>query len=333
MNIENTVLAGDTGGTKTLLALYEAQDGQRKEIKKAHFNSRDYERLEDIIEAFLAGETGRPTAAAFGIPGPVVDGVVRSTNLPWVIEEKTLSQHVQIPHIKLVNDLAATAHALPSLTEDEIVTIKKGETPKHPERYVVLAPGTGLGQSFLMRHRGKSIVIASEGGHTDFAPANEVEAELYLYLYRKFGHVSYERTISGSGLPNIFDFLIDIKNAKPSKATLEQMQTQDKAAVISTLALDALDPVCEEALHIFVSILGTKAGNLALNFLSDGGVYLGGGIPYKILPKLSDGAFVRSFLNKGRMQWVLDNIPVHVITNNQAALKGAAQIAFEINHP
>ncbi len=331
MNIENTILAGDTGGTKTILSLFQEQDGNPVEIKTGKYASQSFERLEDIIQEFLKDSEGLPRAAAFGIPGPVVEGVVKSTNLPWTLDERLLQKEIGIPRIKLVNDLVATAYSLPNLTPGEFVNIKPGITPKMPERYVVLAPGTGLGQSFLICHEGKKMVIPSEGGHVDFAPTTELEAQLFQFLFKKYGHVSYERLISGSGLPNIFDFLVQVKNEKPEAETLEKMRTQDRAAVISGMALKQKDTVCVEALDIFVSILGTNAGNLALTFLADGGVYLGGGIPFKILPKLTDGTFTNSFLNKGRMKWVLQPIPVHVITNNRAALKGAAQIAFEIN--
>jgi glucokinase len=331
MNIENTILAGDVGGTKTLIALFQEMNGLPVEIRKHEYVSRNFSCLENTIHDFLKGTEGIPMAAAFGIPGPVSNGIVKSTNLPWVIDEKILIEKTGIPRIKLMNDLVATANSLPILASDEIINIKTGNPPENPERYVVLAPGTGLGQSFLIHHDGKTIVIPSEGGHADFAPTNEIEAELYQYLLKKYGHVSFERIISGSGLPNIFDFLVEIRKEIPEKETIEKMKTNDRAAVISEMALSRKDEVCKDALDIFISILGTHAGNLALTFLADGGVYLAGGIPFKILPKLRDGIFTKSFLNKGRMKSVLYPIPVNVITNNQAALKGAAKVAFEIN--
>ncbi len=331
IDIKNTILAGDTGGTKTLLSLYQEQDGERVEIKTSHYSSNDFSSLEAIIQDFLQDCTGIPMAAAFGIPGPVIDGYVKSTNLPWTLDERELSKQTGIPRVKLVNDLVATAYSLPELTPSELFNIKPGKTPKDPQRYVVLAPGTGLGQSFLVRQNGKTIVIPSEGGHADFAPTNNLEVEVCQFLLNRFGHVSYERIISGKGIPNLFDFLIEAKKMQPEAETLEQMKTRDKATVISEMALKQKDAVCVEAMDIFVSILGANAGNLALSFLADGGIYLAGGIPFKILPKLIDGSFVRNFLNKGRLQWLLDPIPVNVITNNRAALKGSAQIAFEIN--
>lgn len=331
MNIEHTILAGDVGGTKTLLALFSADDGKPVEIKSKEYKSDKYNCLEEIINDFLKNFNGTPPIACLGIAGPVNNGVEKSTNLPWITDEKTLSKKTGIRRIKIINDLAATAHSITHLTSDEIINIKPGVVPKMPERFVVLAPGTGLGQSFLIQKRNKIITIPSEGGHVDFAPANEIEAELYIFLFKKFGHVSYERIISGIGLPNIFDYLVQIKKMKPEKETIEKMKNHDKAPVISELALSGKDSVCEEALNLFVSVLGSHAGNLALTFLADGGVYLAGGIPFKILPKLKEDIFTKSFLNKGRLSSILEPIPVNLISNNRAAVKGAAYFSFQIS--
>jgi len=330
MNIENTLLAGDVGGTKTLLALFSVQNGIPVEISSHRYVSRDFKSLEHIIRDFLKDRESLPAAAAFGIPGPVINGVVKSTNLPWIINEKLLSEKTSIPKLKLVNDLVATAYSIQSLSSDELVNIKQGNTDLKAQRYIVLAPGTGLGQSFLLNQNGQTIVIPSEGGHTSFAPTNEIEVKMYLYLFKKYGHVSYERIISGNGLPNIFDFLVENRKGKAVDETLERMKDEDRAVVISEMALEKKDKVCEQALDLFASVLGTHAGNLALSFLADGGVYLAGGIPHKIIPKLIDGSFIKSFLNKGRMKSIVESIPINVITNNRAALKGAAKIAFEL---
>ena len=329
MKKEDLILAADVGGTKTIMSLYHENDCELEEIKTEKFPSSDFDCLEDIIQEFLKEEDNTPRAASFGIPGPVVDGVVESTNLPWIITEKDLAKKTGIPTIKLMNDLVATAYSIPRLTPDEIINIKKGVETKDPERYVVIAPGTGLGQSFLIHRDGDSVVIPSEGGHANFAPTSEIEAELYLFLLKKFGHVSYERIISGIGLPNIFDFFVEAKNRKPNKETLEKMQNKDRAIVISEMALAKKDEVCEDALDIFVSVLGAHAGDLALTFLAYGGVYLGGGIPHNILPKLKEDIFINNFENKGRLKDVVEQIPINVITNNLAALKGAAYVAQE----
>ncbi len=296
MKADKLLLAADVGGTKTLMCLFEGNKGNPVVVNTCKYVSCDYDSLEAIIKDFLKDHEGVPMAAAFGIPGPVEDGMVKSTNLPWVIKEKLLSEKTGIPRIRLVNDLAATAYSIPSLTSDELIHIKEGKTVKNPERYVVLAPGTGLGQSFLICSQGKKIVIPSEGGHADFAPTTELESELLGFLLQKFGHVSYERVISGIGLPNIFDFFMKIKKKKPKTETLEKMKTEKRAVVITEMALAKKDPICEEALDLFVSILGTHAGNLALSFLPDGGIYLAGGIPFKILPKIREPGFTNSLL-------------------------------------
>jgi len=228
-----------------------------------------------------------------------------------------------------MNDLVATAYSIPSLKPNEVFNIKKGVKMSNPERFVVLAPGTGLGQSFLIQKDGRSLVIPSEGGHANFAPTSKIQTELFLYLLKKFGNVSYERIISGTGLPNIFDFFVEVKDRKPNQETLEKMQSKDRAIIISEMALSKKDKVCEDAMDIFVSVLGAHAGDLALSFLAYGGVYLGGGIAHKIIPKLKEDIFVNNFENKGRLKDVVEPIPINVITNNLAALKGAAFVAQE----
>lgn len=205
--------------------------------------------------------------------------------------------------------------------------IKESINKERSERFVVVAPGTGLGQAFLVCEENKKIVLASEGGHTDFAPTNEVETELFLYLLKKFGRVSYERIISGSGLPNIFDFLVESNFAIPENETTERLKNEDKAAVISEMALRGEDRVCEKALEIFISVLGAHSGNLVINLLATGGVYLAGGIPHKILPKLQTKSFTESFINKGRLKMLTEVTPVYVLNHNNAAHNGAARIA------
>jgi len=330
LNSNKIILAGDIGGTKTLLALFECNGKRLIEIKTKKYVSRDFENLEIIINNFLEEQEVSPLSAAFGIPGPVVNGIVKSTNLPWIIDEKVLSQHTNIPKVKIVNDLATTAFNIPYLKQEEIILIKDGQKEKRSERYVVIAPGTGLGQAFLVCEGDKKMVLASEGGHTDFAPTNEIESELFRYLLKKFDRVSYERIISGSGLPNVFDFLVDSNYAKPENETIERMKTEDRAIVISEMAIGKKDKVCEKALDVFVSVLGAHSGNLVINLLATGGVYLGGGIPHKILSKLQDGVFIKSFVNKGRLKDVVESTPVYVINNNNAALHGAARIAFDL---
>lgn len=330
MKKDTIFMAGDVGGTKTLLALYQLLDGKIIQLSSHRFISKDYNRFGDLVQEFLEEMQAKPEMAVFGIPGPVKNGLVKSTNLPWIISEKELSNKTNVPRIVLLNDLEAAAHAIPTLPADDFDLLFKGEVSNKPERYVIIAPGTGLGQAFLFRENGQNKVIASEGGHAGFTPANDLEARLFQFLHKKFGHVSNERIISGSGLPNVFDFLLEDLREKPAKETLEKMQTLDPAVVISEMGINRKDPVCIKAMDIFVSVIGSHARNLAMTFIPDGGIYLGGGIPYKIFKKLNDGSFEKAFLNAGRMESLVRSIPVFVINNNRTALNGA--VNFAVNH-
>lgn len=324
------ILAGDIGGTKTLLSLFKYVNNQFMEIKSKKYKSIEFDSFENIIENFVENDYEQISSAAFGIPGPVENGKVKSTNLSWTIDENNLKTKTGIPLIKLVNDLAATAYEIPYLDSEEVISLKDGIKEKSNENFVVVAPGTGLGQAFLVCDKNQRIVIPSEGGHADFAPTNELEQELYVYLSKKFKRVSYERIISGSGLPNIFNFLIESKFAKPQHETLERMKKEDKAALISELGLNKKDEICEKTLDIFVSVLGAHCGNLVITLLAKGGVYLGGGIPHKILPKLKSQIFINSFNDKGRLRHIVESTPVYVINNNNIALRGAARIALSL---
>lgn len=321
------ILAGDVGGTKTLLALFECSGTHLVELKLKKYASKEFSNLEIIVKDFLSITQITPSSAAFGIPGPVENGKAKSTNLPWIVDENKISNDLSIPKVKIVNDLAATAFAIPYLKNDELIEIKSSRAENRNQRYVVVAPGTGLGQAFLLCEGDKKIVIDSEGGHADFAPTNEFEKVLYIFLSKKFKRVSYERILSGNGLMNVFDFLVDSGYGVPEKDTLNRMLIEDKAAVISDMALNEKDRVCEKALEIFISVLGAHSGNLVMNLLATGGVYLAGGIPHKILPKLQTKIFTDSFLNKGRLKELTEATPVYVLNHNNAALNGAARIA------
>ena len=330
MNSNKIILAGDIGGTKTLLALYEFSGKHLIELKLKKYSSKEYQNLESIVKDFLDSQQINPSSAAFGIPGPVENGIAKSTNLPWVVEEKLLSERLSIPKVKIVNDLAATAFEIPYLKVDEIIEVKPVKANNRNQRFVIVAPGTGLGQAFLLCEGNKKVVIDSEGGHVDFAPTNQLEEELYIYLSKKFERVSYERIVSGNGLINVFDFLVDSNFAKPEAETLKRMITEDKAAVITYQALNNGDKVCEKVLDIFVEVLGAHCGNLVITLLATGGVYLAGGIPHKILPRLQTKIFAESFNNKGRLSEIVKATPVFVLNHNNAALSGAAKIALEL---
>jgi len=323
------ILAGDIGGTKALLSLFDTKNGHLIELKSKRYVSKAYEHLDLIVLDFLKDLEAIPQRAVFGVPGPVAKGKIKLTNLPWVLDANELSDKTGIGKVKFVNDLAATAYSIPFLEIHEVIQIKKGTTQRESENVVVVAPGTGLGEAFLFCEDGKKIVIPSEGGHSDFAPTNEMEAELYRFLSKRHKHVSYERIISGLGIPNIFDFLIAGNYAKPEPETLERMGTEDKAIVISDTAMRLKDQVSIKAMEIFISVLAAHAGNLVITAQATGGVYLGGGIPHKILPLLQQESFNVNFTAKGRLKSLTESTPVYVIANNNAALHGAARMAFE----
>ncbi|HDR67713.1 MAG TPA: glucokinase, partial [Bacteroidaceae bacterium] len=231
------ILAGDIGGTKALLALYDIKDGSLIEYRKKKYASATFEHLDAIVIDFLKDVKTMPRIGVFGIPGPVVPGRIRLPNLPWELDADELSHKTNIDTVEFVNDLAATAYSIPFLDPDDIIQIKEGAPVRASEKYVVVAPGTGLGEAFLFCEGDRKMVIPSEGGHSDFAPVNEMESGLYGFLANRYGHVSYERIISGRGIPNIYDFLMSINYAEPDASTLERMKAGDRAAVISGMAL------------------------------------------------------------------------------------------------
>lgn len=320
------ILAGDIGGTKTLLALYEIVNDDIFLRTKEKFESRNFNSFEDILSKF-AGSNSHIDAAVLGVPGPVLNGEVKLTNLKWKLSETKISDEFNIGKVKLINDLGATAYSIPYLNEKELIQINKGSTKTAVERFAVLAPGTGLGEAFLICEGNEKMILSSEGGHTDFAPKNDLEIELLKYLLKKHKRVSYERIISGSGLANIFDFLVEYGYGVPNEETLERFKDDDKSQVISEMALSGKDKLCCDSLEIFASILGSHAGNLVLTNLTTGGVYLGGGIPHKIKSVLLSEIFLASFKNKGRLSSLLEATPVYIINNNEAALKGASLYA------
>jgi len=324
------ILAGDIGGTKTRLALYEAEDDKFRRHLTATFVSRDYPGLEQIVKIFLEKNRAAINKACFGVSGPVINGEAKPTNLPWQLNEKKIAHTVGINAVRLVNDLVATTAAIPHFSTEDVVTLYKGPREGDETMRAVLAPGTGLGQAFLIKNNDSFKVLASEGGHSDFAPTNELEIDLLRYLQKKFEHVSYERVLCGPGLFNIYNFLKDSKFAPEPAELAKRFAGKDSAAVISEAGLAGEFAICVKTLDVFVSIMGAQAGNVALTLLATGGVYLGGGIPPKILPKIIEGATVAAYLSKGRLSEVVKKTPLYVIRDDHAALLGAASLAMEV---
>ena len=322
----NLVLAGDIGGTKTSLALFSVQGGKLRVETQRNFPSKQYSDLSVILAEFNDGKA-RPEAACFGIAGPVVDGRVKTTNLPWLIDSDELRRALNLNAVDLLNDLEASAYGIFTLGPDEFYTLNEG-TPHLTGNKALIAAGTGLGQAILHEDRGHFHPLASEGGHADFAPRDELEIELLRYLLKRFGHVSYERVLSGPGLFNIYRFLKEFRGMEEPAWLAERFATSaDPAATISQAALAKEAEICCKALDLFVSIYGAEAGNMALRFKSVRGLYVGGGIAPKILAKLKDGTFMRSFVDKGRYNDFLAAMLVQVVLNSEAGLRGAAYYA------
>lgn len=320
------ILAGDIGGTKTILALFGRDTGPHRPLVETTFPSARYESLEAIVREFLAANPAIVEAACFGVAGPVVAGRAEITNLNWVIDVEHIRAALGSPNVTLLNDLEAIAHAVPILEPDDIATLNPG-TPVAGGALAVIAPGTGLGEAFLTWDGSRYRAHPSEGGHASFAPNSPTEIDLLLYLLERLDHVSFERVCSGIGIPNIYAYFRDRVFGRETPDVAEQLATaSDATPVIVRAALDPVSPcpVCAAALETFVRILGAEAGNLALKVLATGGVFIGGGIPPRILGALRAEGFIGSFRDKGRFGDLLTDVPVHVILNPKAALLGAA---------
>jgi glucokinase len=323
------VLAGDIGGTKTTLAIHAVDAaGTVTPVRDRTFASRDYAGLEQVITAFLVEHDERIAAAAFGIAGPVVDDAVITTNLPWRIERRRLSEGLGGAPVRLMNDLESTAYGALFLPPDEIVTLSPGVA--RPGHRAVIAAGTGLGQAFLYHHGDRYTPVATEGGHADFAPRSALEDDLLDFLRHRFGRVSYERIVSGPGLQNVFHFL-DEKLGHPVAPEIRARMTQeDPSAVIGGAAVTGTCPTCREAVDLFLAVYGAQAGNLALTVMATGGVYVGGGIVTKLLPLLPASGFMAAFVAKGRYEPLMRELPVWVIVNPRTALIGATHAALAL---
>ncbi|MEW6542681.1 MAG: glucokinase [Nitrospirota bacterium] len=357
------ILAGDIGGTKTILALFDWRTERVEPVREQTFASGDYKSFEEVLTEFLTppapeeepeeegrgkdegaskeqdseettAETAKPVAeepptveaACFGIAGPVIDNRCRTTNLPWMVDGHELAKDLKIGPVRLLNDLEATAYGLLVLNPDETATLNAGTPPPSKGPMALIAAGTGLGEAILFWDGTQYRPMPSEGGHVSFAPTSDLEIDLLRRLRTQYLHVSYERVLSGAGLHAIYEFLRDTKRNEPTWVA-EKLKVGDPAAVIAEVGLNRQADICVQALDLFASIYGAEAGNLALKALALSGVYVGGGIAPKILPKLKDGTFMKAFTAKGRYKQLLGAIPVRVITNQKTALLGAASVA------
>lgn len=351
------ILAGDIGGTKTNLALYDWPTERVEPVRVETFHSADYKSLEEILEEFLtppkpptlldeidaapsesdetAGESlpeepVKLTAACFGVAGPVIENHAQTTNLPWVVDGAAIAKRFAIPRVQLLNDLEATAYGILLLRPDEVEVLNPGTLPKKRQALALIAAGTGLGEAILFWDGKSYRPMPSEGGHTDFAPNNDYEIELLRYLRSQFLHVSYERILSGPGLLAIYEYVRDTKKNEPTWLA-EKIKVGDPAAEIAEAGLKGQAEIAKQSLELFASIYGAEAGNLALKSLSLDGVYVAGGMAPKLIKKLQDGTFMKAFVNKGRYKRLLSNMPVKVVMNQQTALLGAASVAAALS--
>lgn len=323
------ILAGDVGGTKTLLAVYVlASSGRLTLVREGHFASQEYDRLETIVRGFLREGNERIESCALGIPGPVLDGEVQVTNLPWKVTISSLAQATGCFRVRLMNDLETTGYGSLFLPADDMTTLNPGQS-RHGNR-AIIAAGTGLGQAFLFWDGERYWPAATEGGHADFAPRTEQEIALLAFLHKRYGRISYERIVSGPGLVNILDFLREDQHRQVTPVVEEQLRKEDPAAVIGENGVSGQCSTCTEAVELFLSVYGAQAGNLALTVMALGGVYIGGGIITKMLPRLSTSQFMPAFLDKGRHASLMAEMPVNVILNPKTSQLGAAHAAKEL---
>jgi glucokinase len=320
------ILAGDAGGTKIGLGLYRIVGGAPILAREQVYATHNYHSLESVILDF-AGREGHIAAACFGVPGPVFDGISRPVNIPWEIHEQSLSAALHGIPVRLLNDLEATAWGALHLPDENTEVLQSGKAREGPFNMVIIAAGTGLGEAGMVRTRDAWRMVATEGGHADFAPRGEEQELLLKFLAHEFDHVSFERLVSGPGLHNIYRFVVSRNPGDEPGWLAERLRTEDPAAVIGEVGVHRGEPRCVRALEIFTAIYGAEAANLALKYLALGGVYLCGGIAPKILPALREGGFMRAFLDKGRLRSTLEQIPVRVSLNPGVGLIGAAYAA------
>ena len=324
MASDNCYIAGDIGGTKTNLGCFLAGRQRPRRLCSASFPSQQFSDLETILTQFMTRAPEHPVAGAcFGIAGPVVGGLSRTTNLPWIVSENAIQERFRWPRVRLINDLVATAMAVPVLHSREMVSVNPNRV-QHSENLALVAPGTGLGLALIVSHNGQRIPVASEGGHGGFSPEEDEEVALWEYLHAIYGHVSTERVLSGQGLVNIYQWLKDSGRYREPQWLAEAGAKGDPAKAISDAAMMRKTPIAVAALKRFVSILGAVSGDFALTGMAFRGVYLGGGIPPRIQSAIMNGPFQEAFTRKGRFKPMLEKTAVRIILNDRAALLGAA---------
>ncbi len=321
------IIAGDVGGTNVRLAFFD-KGKKRESLLLEKYRSADFADFSPLLKQFITTLNGKQVeAACFAVAGPVQNGRCQATNLPWVIDARELSEELGIKKVWLINDVEANAWGITVLKSEELSVLNPGG--EQQGNAALISAGTGLGEAGLYWNGKSHVPFACEGGHGDFAPTDEEQVDLWRFLKGKFEHVSYERILSGSGIFQIYQFLVEVKNEKQCPAVQELDNRKEPQRIITEKALKKECPTCLRALDLFCSIYGSEAGNLALKMLSMHGIYIGGGIAPKIRDILKNGRFMKAFIAKGRFATLLSKIPVYVILNDQTALLGAAQYAQE----
>ncbi|PWT86777.1 MAG: glucokinase [Blastocatellia bacterium] len=324
------LIAGDIGGTKTDLAIYSDESGPHVPLAQTEVHSGDYPSLQAIVAEFLAQVNLSVDVASFDVAGPVIGGHAKTTNLPWVLDERVLANDLSLKVVHLMNDLEAVARAVPVLRPSDLITLNEGE-PVERGAIAVIAPGTGLGESFLTWNGSEYVAHGSEGGHADFAPVEERQIHLLHYMLKRFDHVGVERVCSGIGVPNIYEFLRD-EEGIPERPDVARSiaAAKDRTKAIVAAATDPANSceLCRATIEIFAAILASEAGNLALKVLATGGIYIAGGVALHVLGALQQPRFIETFTRKGRFKDLMGKIPIHVITT-RAALLGAATYGLD----
>ena len=330
------LLACDVGGTKTSLALLEERGASLQIVRLETYRSREHASLDEIVAGFLAGRPPRLRAAGFGVAGPVIEGVARTTNLPWHVEARSLAAQLGLPAVSLLNDVEAHAWAVERLGQEDLATLQTGEPSAG--NVAVIAAGTGLGLAALVRAGGATISLASEGGHADFAARTDIEDGLVLALRSRFGQASVERVVSGPGLVNVYGYLREMSGAPEPAWLAAALREGDAAAVIGRAAMAGQSPVCAASVDLFLEAYGAEAGRWVLQTMATGGVYLGGGIAAKLLGPASEASpawrgraaatFLRGFHGSSRLRPILEHVPVQLMLNTAAPLIGAAHHAL-----
>ena len=319
------ILAGEIGATRTRLAAYNAEGNRLERVVEKIYMSQEHASLAEVLPQFIRSEGIPVHCACFGVAGPVRAGRSKISNLPWIIDSKELAQQLKLASVGLLNDLEAYAYGIDALDSKDFITLSEGSEDAEGNRAVISAK-TGLGVAGLFWDGFRHHPFACEGGHADFAPRNALEIELLAYLQKKYGRVSCERILSGPGIKHIYEFLRDAHKAEEPSWLRDQLYTApDQPALISRMALEAKAPLCEQTLQIFVSVFGAETGNCALQYMSTGGIYIGGTIAAKIVDKMRDPIFMQAFLDKGRMEALLKDIPIKIVVNDDCGLLGAAR--------